>query len=494
MPDSSSAPVEFLDSIADPAGSRRSYLFLQGPVGPFFRILGKALKAAGHQVRRINFNGGDLFDWSGPGARSFRGSAEEWPAFVRSLAKELETTDLVLFGDCRPLHAAAISELKAWRPSLRVHVFEEGYLRPDWITLESGGVNAHSPLMMIRDRYLQQPEARQPLIKPQPVGPTAVPMGRHATAHYTAMLALNWMFPRYQHHRDSRPVEEAHLWAPRLLQRHERLRKARRVELDLLASGRPFFLMLLQVHCDKQVQVHSPVKSMKEFLERVVPSFAAHAPADRMLVVKTHPLDNGRYPHEQDLLRIAKQCGVEDRVIFLDGGNLPRLLKRSAGAVTINSTAGVSALHHGVPLYCFGAALYDTAGLAHQGSLNVFWNTPQQPDRQHYDAFRHVVAHRSQINGSFYTKRGIELSLPVVLRRMTGRTEELQRSALTSADGIVRAHASDLAKLRPQAAHLVAQPPADAQLRYLGHPGEEPRRHAEPVVAVRVRRQRLRNG
>ncbi|WP_458339329.1 capsular polysaccharide export protein, LipB/KpsS family, partial [Bordetella pertussis] len=27
---------------------------------------------------------------------------------------------------------------------VRVHVFEEGYFRPHWVTLERGGVNAHS--------------------------------------------------------------------------------------------------------------------------------------------------------------------------------------------------------------------------------------------------------------------------------------------------------------------------------------------------------------
>ena len=34
----------------------------------------------------------------------------------------------------------------ARRRSLRLHLFEEGYLRPDWITLEREGVNANSRL------------------------------------------------------------------------------------------------------------------------------------------------------------------------------------------------------------------------------------------------------------------------------------------------------------------------------------------------------------
>jgi capsular polysaccharide export protein len=41
----------------------RSFLFLQGPPGPFFARLGAALQAAGHAVHRINFNGGDRVSW-----------------------------------------------------------------------------------------------------------------------------------------------------------------------------------------------------------------------------------------------------------------------------------------------------------------------------------------------------------------------------------------------------------------------------------------------
>ena len=60
----------------------RSFLFLQGPISPFFREVAAGLRALGHDARRINLCLGDKLSWRGPGAVDFLGRAEEWPAFV----------------------------------------------------------------------------------------------------------------------------------------------------------------------------------------------------------------------------------------------------------------------------------------------------------------------------------------------------------------------------------------------------------------------------
>ena len=121
------------------ATDRRVFLFLQGPPGPFFARLGSALTGAGHRVHRINFNGGDRLYWPGR-ATNYRGRQEEWPRFFEEFTSRHGVTDLVLFGDCRPLHRAAHGLATINR--LRIHVFEEGYLRPDWVTLEADGEHA----------------------------------------------------------------------------------------------------------------------------------------------------------------------------------------------------------------------------------------------------------------------------------------------------------------------------------------------------------------
>src|SRR5262245_45984937 len=105
--------------------------------------------ADGHEVLRVNFNMGDVAAWGRRPSVPFRGRLDELPQFLNRVKGRHGITDQVLFGDCRPVHAPALDEKRG----IRTHVFEEGYFRPYWITLERDGVNAHSPLPRDPDWY-----------------------------------------------------------------------------------------------------------------------------------------------------------------------------------------------------------------------------------------------------------------------------------------------------------------------------------------------------
>ncbi|MCW0181330.1 capsule biosynthesis protein [Zavarzinia sp.] len=438
-PRSTDARPEGADAGPSPVPPR-SYLFLQGPIGPFFLKLGLALRRRGHKVVRVNFNGGDLYDWPWPCARLYRGDAAGFPAWVGALARQHEITDIVLIGDCRPLHAAACETLRAWRPGIRVHVFEEGYLRPDNITLELDGVNASSSLPTDPEEILRSPEAMMPVIASEPVGPQTAIMGWRATIAYFCLFMTGWLFRKYRHHREAGPLAEWWFWVTRLLGRRRRLARVAREEKALLASGQAFYLALMQLNADKQIVFHSSFGSMRDFMAATIRSFADHAPAGTLLIFKGHPLDNGQTPHARHARDLARAAGVADRVHFLDGGNLTDLIGASHGVITINSTAGISALHRRVPLVVLGRAIYDMPGLTHQTGLDRFWTAPERPERALYMAWRQVVALRSQINGGFYNARGMALALPGALERLT-------RAARPRA---VRASTTDAPALAPQ--------------------------------------------
>ena len=124
----------------------RSFLFLQGVCSPFYPRLGQRLAAEGHRVVKVQFNGGDTLYWKrdcGP-VHTFRAPQHELPAFIESLWERYGITDQIVFGDRRPVHRPAIEAAPA--QGIRTHVFEEGYFRPFWITLEREGVNGHSLL------------------------------------------------------------------------------------------------------------------------------------------------------------------------------------------------------------------------------------------------------------------------------------------------------------------------------------------------------------
>ena len=89
-------------------------------------------------VRKINFNGGDKLFWGlSRGGIDYTGTEADWPKFLMKTICEGGITDVMLFGDCRPMHRAAV--LVCRELNVPVHVFDEGYIRPDWVTFEHGG-------------------------------------------------------------------------------------------------------------------------------------------------------------------------------------------------------------------------------------------------------------------------------------------------------------------------------------------------------------------
>src|SRR5713226_7191493 len=180
-----------------------NFLFLQGMASFFFAQLGQALTTTGHHVHRINFNGGDRVFWRRPGAIDYRGGLEDWPEFLATCLADWSITDIILFGDCRPLHRVAIQV--AARRGIRVHVFEQGYLRPNWITLEQGGVNGHSSMprdpawFMETARGLQIPGAEQL------TGGSFLRRATEDVLYNVATFLLAWRYPRYRTHRPWHP-------------------------------------------------------------------------------------------------------------------------------------------------------------------------------------------------------------------------------------------------------------------------------------------------
>jgi capsular polysaccharide export protein len=398
---------------------KRSFLFLQGPHGPFFHRLGERLAALGHAVLRVNFNAGDWLDWHGGHALAFRGRPGEWPARARELALAHGVTDLVLYGDCRPVHESAISALRPL--GVRVHVFEEGYFRPNWVTLEEDGVNGHTAIPRSAEGIIELAERLGwPAREGADAGPGTRAMVRRCVGHYAARWLGAGFFPHFRTHRPHNSLAEALHWLPRAAGRALGRERAEREVRQLLDGGRPFFLLALQLDSDAQIRRHSRFADMGEVIAGTLASFAAAAPAEARLVVKRHPLDSGLAGYRRLTRRLARRHGIDGRVDFLDGGHLPTLLEQASGTIVVNSTVGLQAIHHGCPTKALGTAIYDVPGLVDPAPLDGFWAAPMPPNPRLYRAFRTVVIGHSQHNGSFYTEQGMSLLLPSVAARLSG--------------------------------------------------------------------------
>jgi capsular polysaccharide export protein len=418
--------------------NKRHYLFLQGLATPFLGRLARRLKADGYAISRINFCPGDALYWGLGGSVAFRGRRSQFADFFDALLKERKPTDLVLFGDSRPLHRLAIKNAK--EKGLRVHVFEEGYIRPDWITLERDGVNASSPLpsdpLWYRKAWSHLRHAPEPKHVPTPLAVRAA----QDMAFHLANIAAPFAYRHYRTHRPRPPALEYAGWAWRFSRFPVRRAREQR-RLDALLEGlQPLFFLPLQLTGDSQLVRNSPFRSVAEVIEVVMRSFAGHAPSNAELLVKNHPLDTGFDRHERTVRKFGRELGLEKRVHFFESGNLPTLFNRVRGTVVVNSTVGLVALTYGCPVKALAHAIYSIPGLTSGDSLDDFWKQPSPPDETLVKAFRDTVLCTTQINGNFFTAEGIRLAIEHCLPMLTGESplEELKQSVAGTRNGLVR--------------------------------------------------------
>jgi capsular polysaccharide export protein len=405
----------------------RVFLFLQGPHGPFFNRLGKMLRAAGADVWRVGFNAGDRAFWFHPRSYiPFRGAADEWVQTFTALLNEKSVTDIVLYGDTRPIHATAVAQARA--RGLTVHVFEEGYMRPYWVTYERGGTNGNSRLMDMTIEQMQKALEKSDMEAPLPPGHWG-DMRQHvfygALYHWFVMFR-NGQYRNFRPHRDLPVTKEFQLYLKRLLLMPVQAVERQIATLRIRFGGFPYHLALLQLEHDSSFQQHSPFDTMSDFLELVIDGFAKGAPQHHHLVIKAHPLEDGRVPVRHAIKRLAKAYGVAKRVHFVRGGKLAQLLNDARTAVTVNSTAGQQVLWRGIPLKVFGRAVYAKPEFVSDQPLPEFFENASRPDNRAYKDFRRYLLDTSQLPGGFYSARGRTQLMRQVVDMMLGPDDPYQ--------------------------------------------------------------------
>ena len=389
----------------------RHFLLLQMPCGRFGRELQRAIKATGHRCTRVAINGGDLMNALRQGPIAYFMSYAEWPNWIVGYVTAKKVTDLICYGDCRPYHRAAIQALKPL--GVKVHVLEEGYLRPNWITSESDGVNGNSILTGIDlDRIPPQPAPpRETMLKASNWRYSFAGIG-----YYFWTFALTPLFPRYQTHRDLDIVGEATLWLKRLASWPLRNSRTGRAMKTIDRLKQPVHLVLLQLNGDSQLKVHSNFRSTSHFVEHCISEFAASGTQDSLLVFKNHPLDNGVIDLDRIIRNEAERHGLGDRVFFVETGKLVPLLEHSISAVAINSTACHQALLRGIPTLVLGKAVFNHPQIVSRMRLADFFRLRPCKSNADYEKLISVMRQTCQFNGGFYSDESREVLLPNLVR------------------------------------------------------------------------------
>lgn len=407
-------------------------MFLQGLASPFFSQVAAALRGQGTGVRKICLCPGDRLFWKGPSS-SFRGRQSDWRNYLDSYLTENEVTDICLFGDMRAYHQVAID--RATAKGITVHVFEEGYLRPNWITMDVGGSNANSSFRFdvlaayaARSKKDALPTGSNAMDEPERprIKPSMVHRVVWDTAYHAANIVGAFLYPYYRHHRPEHILKEAAGWTKRFLLAPLERKRSQKASQRIKDEFTDYFFVPLQLNADSQIRYHSDFDNVQDFLEQVLRSFAAAQLDNTGIVVKQHPLDNGIVDWRQFVKIETARLGLDDRVIFIDGGDTSELVQSAKGVVVINSTVGLAALDCGTATIALGNTLYGHPGMTFGGTLEEFWTGGDAPSKRLVDAYKQDVIRKTQLYGSYFDPRTTRLAAKSAAEKLFARAMSKQ--------------------------------------------------------------------
>src|SRR5690606_8973498 len=196
----------------------------------------------------------------------------------------------------RPVHRPAIAQ--AQKTGIRTHVYEEGYFRPFWVTLERDGVNANTQLPSDPDWYREAGAKVPGYGNGRTFASSFSDRAWHDVTYQVCNLANRWRYRHYVGHAPHAAWNEYRAYACRGLRMLRRRSIDASAIADLLRDGRSYYFLPLQLDSDSQIRSHSSFRNMADLLAQAMKSFALHAPADTLLVIKNHPLDPGLARHD----------------------------------------------------------------------------------------------------------------------------------------------------------------------------------------------------
>jgi capsular polysaccharide export protein len=387
-----------------PCARERRVLLLQGPPTPFFSVLERAFTARKVPVTRVLLHAGDRLRAGGRGI-PFRGRLGEFDGWLERLMLERGITDVLYFADRIPYHRVA--EAVATRLGAMPYAVENGYLRPDWLTLEPGGMGAFSRFPADRQHITRIADGAPPIDEAIHYGHSFATEAWYDVTYTLAGVAGGWRYPGFERDRPNHPVKEYVSWLPQLVRRQVARTRGPGLLQRVIAGDKPFFLFPMQLQEDYQIRHNSPYVRLADCVHEVFASFARAAPAEASLLVKIHPLDNGLENWQRTLKRIKRMHGLTGRIRMLSAGSLPQMLAHCSGVALVNSTVGIYALRAGRPTKALGVAVYDLPGLTDPQPLDGFWQTPRPPDPFYVDTFVRALARATQLKGSFYDPAGM---------------------------------------------------------------------------------------
>ena len=375
-------------------------LFLIGPIGTFFSRLSRYLEDNYVRTYKILFPLHE-YGFSKSKIIKYDQDIDKFKKFLSKTIINYEIRHIFMYGNVLIPHKQAldlVKELNLEGISVKTHIFELGYLRPNFVTLENEGINYNSSLIRSREFYLKQNSYS---ILPEPK--------KHARFRirkiWKTISFINHSFKNYK------IVEKEHKLQPKPIYIWFQIKGFflkyffffSEYKLKNYFLTKKYFLVILQVSTDSQLTEGSDFKDNKKFIYKVIKDFAEASRNDVNLVFKHHPRDRGYTNYYHEIEKISKEFGVYKNIFYIHDYYLSKLFQNQncKGTVLINSTVGYQSLYHSVPVKSLGITPYNIKGLSDQKDLVSFFKNPSPVDKLLFNKFYKFILENSQINGNF---------------------------------------------------------------------------------------------
>ncbi len=401
--------------------NKRFFCFLQGPVSHFYNELANRLEEKGHCVLRITFCKGDELFWR-HSITSFKDKLENFSKFFIDFLQKNTITDIVLIHDCRPHHKIALAISK--EKHIKTWIIEQGYLRPHYITIETSGFSANSPIPKYINFFINyrgkdyhrntcktsngKNSLLECLINDWPCF-KLYPVFCYIL-YDTLTYIFSFKYKHYQFHRVNKPFIQYLYIIKRIVKNTYTLIRTRITERTLFSNPqKSYFFFPLQISDDFQIREHSSFKDMPDAIRTVLLSFANHS--NKCLLIKAHPLDPLIINYRKFISLLSRSLNIQDRVFYVGSGHTPTFIRNSSGVVTVNSTVGLQAISHGLPTIALGKAIYNMEGLTYQGTLDDFWinSSNHIPHHDGYIKFKKYLLDHNQVEGEFFKYKWMKI-------------------------------------------------------------------------------------
>ena len=410
-------------------------LILQGPVGPFFDELSMAFEKNGCIVRRVIFNGGDWFYSSGHNRIFYRKGPNEWQTFIDKLTSGFKPDFAIMFGDERPIHKVAIAIFK--QRGIDYWCFEEGYIRPNYVTFERVGNNANSMLCENWADELKNIISFPKLSSNSNSKKIELYLNgiskyffRNGFIYFAFEKLLKILFPNYIHHREYKILDFFRDYISWLGYSKFFREQAFLIQEQIIKSSlNNYFVVLLQVPEDLQLLSHGMGWNNASIIENIMISFSCYADHKAKLLFKIHPL-NFKINQDYVLIKeLAFRYDLEDRVHIVCSNRNNIIFKNCAAGLTINSTAGLEVLRHSKNIFTFGVAIYDMFAWPKSmdiiSDLNNFWSAARERKVFDWNIIENYILN-SLIAGDFYNKSSFEELIEKIILKLEIDDENIQ--------------------------------------------------------------------